>query len=1057
MDTKSDLDNLLRNSDLAAVFLDDAMHLRWFSPAMSRIYALRPSDVGLAFPEVIDRAVKMPPLPSLCDVYASDKPLEDTVRTPDGTWFIRRVSPYLDNNGTPCGLVVTFYDFLVEPQRKVTAHDPEAHLRRVIDHMLGFVGVLNVDGTLTEANQTALTTGGVAREEVIGKKFWECPWWNYDPEAMQRLQRAVTQAAKGAIVRYDAQIQVSDGSRMTIDFMLVPVSDESGRVVQIIPSGLDISDRKRVERVLADRAKMSELHAELALVLARDASLEQIIQQCCEYFVDHLNAAIAGIWLLDDSRSVLHLKASAGIDGVLRKEQRAVPMGSQAIGTIAAQQEPFATDDVQHDPYFDDLAAVRRAGVVAFAGYPLIVDERVVGVLAFFSHRELALETLLELRPLVDAIAQFIRRKEVQRDLETHLDRMELVTNSLPALIAYIDTDERYEFVNQNYAEQFGYRREEILGKTAREVLGQQTYEQAKPHLRAALAGEPQHYELQIYVPERDVVEIKDVFYSPYQQADGNIAGCHVLIIDTTERRTIEEELRRARAAAESANISKSEFLANMSHEIRTPMSAIMGYAELLSRHLTDPDNLQCVETIRRNGSFLLEIINDILDLSRIEAGKLSLDLQQVRVEEIVAEVVSLMEIRAAEKGLPLEVDFHGRLPETIATDPVRLRQVLLNLVGNAIKFTQQGRVTIVVQFLAEHGAVRFDIVDTGIGVAAEHQAKLFQPFSQADSSVTRQFGGSGLGLSISARLVEMLGGEIGLQSQLGKGSTFWITVATGDISQVPFVDPQTAKPSARPDASAVKQLECRVLVVDDRRDVRYLAQHFLEEAGASVKTANDGLEALEKVVVESDAFDVVLLDMQMPKLDGYQCAAQLRARGFSKPIIALTANAMQGDREKCLRAGCDDYVAKPIDGRTLVATVARYAIPKNDSSPTSQTLSTILIVDDSEQVCRMMKMLLKSPTRQIHVAHSGEAAISLAGELRPDIVLLDLSLPDVSGYDVGRRLREMDETRQCLLIAVSGHAADEDRKQAMALGFDHYLVKPVDLKKLEELVSCRA
>jgi CheY-like chemotaxis protein len=262
--------------------------------------------------------------------------------------------------------------------------------------------------------------------------------------------------------------------------------------------------------------------------------------------------------------------------------------------------------------------------------------------------------------------------------------------------------------------------------------------------------------------------------------------------------------------------------------------------------------------------------------------------------------------------------------------------------------------------------------------------------------------------------------------------------------------------PLTTPDSQSVKQLACRVLVVDDRRDVRYLAEHFLEEAGAVVETANDGLEALEKVAAESKAFDLILLDMQMPKLDGYQCAAQLRERGFRQPIIALTANAMKGDREKCLSAGCDDYVAKPIDRRQLVSTVARYMGRNEDVSHAPHAKSTILIVDDSEQVCRMLKMLLKSPTREIQMAHSGERAIERARELQPDAVLLDLSLPDISGYEVASRLREMEQTKKCMLIAISGHSTTEDRDRADALGFDHYLVKPVAFDELEELLSRR-
>ena len=1048
-----DLNDLLRSNEVATIFLDEQMKVRQFTPGISRIYNMRSLDLGRSIFELTNRALDMPPLPSPQDVYARKDPSEVMVRMKNGACYVRRALPYRDQAGMPQGIVVTFNDVTQQRQNESRLRERAADLRRVIDHMLGFVGVLDKDGTLTEANQTALAVGGVTREDVIGKKFWECYWWNYNDEVMERLKRSITQAAKGAIVRYDVPVRTADGTLITIDFMLVPVQDEAGHVTQLIPSGLDISDRKRAERVLADRAKMSELHANLALSLARDASLDEILQQCCQCLVDHLGVALARIWLVDETRAELSVRASAGMKEN-SEEDGSIPTCNRVIQRIATERVPLKTNNAQQATSFEYSEWARRAGIKAFAGYPLLVEGRVVGVMAFFSRNEVPRDTLNQLRPLADAIAQFVRRKEVQRDLEIQHEHIQLITNTLPALIAYIDAEQRYEFVNRHYAEQFGLDQKEVLGKTVREVLGAENYRRAEPQLAAAMQGTSQQYELQLEVPSSRTIQTKEVSYVPQRAADGSVLGCHCLIIDTTERRAIEEELHQSRIAAEAASVSKSEFLANMSHEIRTPMSAILGYAELLSRHVSDPDDLQCVETIRRNGHFLLEIINDILDLSRIEAGKLDLDLQRIQIASMLADVKTLMEVRAKEKGLPLDIHFRSRVPETIETDAVRLRQILVNLVGNAIKFTESGHVKMEVELLSAENKMQFDIVDTGIGISVKQQGKLFQPFSQADSSVTREFGGSGLGLSISRRLAEMLGGDITVASQLGVGSTFTLTIDIGDISSISLIKPHEQAVPLPIESPPTKKLACRVLVVDDRRDVRYLAQHFLEEAGAIVDTANDGLEALDKLASGTPDFDLVLLDMQMPKLDGYQCATRLRASAFDKPIIALTANAMKGDREKCLAAGCDDYVAKPIDGGKLVAKVSRYTTESTTPRRANAQPSRLLIVDDSEHVCRMMKMLLESPLRHVQTASTGEAAILAARDSRPDIVLLDLSLPDISGFDVAQRLREMDETKTCTLVAVSGLVGTEERNQAATVGFDHYLVKPVDSKELEELVS---
>ena len=406
------------------------------------------------------------------------------------------------------------------------------------------------------------------------------------------------------------------------------------------------------------------------------------------------------------------------------------------------------------------------------------------------------------------------------------------------------------------------------------------------------------------------------------------------------------EETRRSRELAlqaQAACVSKTEFLANISHEIRTPMTAILGFAETLldtpDADFVSADRRDAIETIRRNGEHLLELINDILDLSKIEVGKLELETALCAPADLLAEVRALMWLRAEEKHLPLIIEYDGPVPEWIHTDPLRLRQILINLVGNAIKFTERGSVRIVAKLVdetAESPRLRFDVIDTGIGIAEDHISRLFEPFTQADSSTTREFGGTGLGLTISKRLAGMLGGDIAITSSLGKGSTFSLTIATGSLEGTALLDSpvesgmldQQITPGGN-DKKANEGLDCRILLAEDGLDNQRLIAMLLEKAGAQVVVVNNGQSAVDEILAAQQRecpFDVVLMDMQMPIMDGYLATRSLRERGYTGPIIALTAHAMTEDRQRCLDAGCDDYAAKPIDRAHLLAVVARHA-----------------------------------------------------------------------------------------------------------------------------------
>lgn len=441
-------------------------------------------------------------------------------------------------------------------------------------------------------------------------------------------------------------------------------------------------------------------------------------------------------------------------------------------------------------------------------------------------------------------------------------------------------------------------------------------------------------------------------FYVEFAVAEARIGNRRIItgiLHDVTERRRFEVELRQASVAAAAATEAKSQFLANMSHEIRTPMTAIIGYADLLLEPGQSADErTRCVETVRRNADHLLTLINDILDISKIEAGKMTVEKIKMSPSQIVGDVASLMRVRALEKKIGFEVIYDSPIPAEITGDPVRVRQILINLVGNAIKFTKSGQVKIHV-WSANLGKANpqifFRVVDSGIGMSTEQLGRLFKPFTQADVSTTRQFGGTGLGLTICLRLVEMMGGKITVSSVPGLGSSFEAQLPTGNLTGVRILENpveaefETTGVEAR-SVYAVR-LNARILLAEDGVDNRRLISYHLQKAGATVTPAENGQIAYEKAleaIEKGQPFDVIFMDMAMPVMDGYQATSKLRQQGYHRPVVALTAHAMSSDRDKCISAGCDDYLTKPIDPRKLIEKARQYALIASETNPADNT-----------------------------------------------------------------------------------------------------------------------
>jgi len=927
-------------------------------------------------------------------------------------------------------------------------------LSPVLDALPARVALLSIEGTVLFANQAALESARLDEASLLGLPLWESPWWRDDPDAQRDLCSAVERAAAGYPSRYDESMQTGQG-RITVDMQVRPATGTEGAApTHLVWSAVDCMEPRGTQDVQDRMAAIVEHSPDFVATLTPSGHLLS------------LNRA---------GRRMVGLSPGEEVAG-------------RTLGEFHPHWARTLVDDVARPWAREKGSWVGRSALISSSGEEIPISQVIVahygagGAVRYFStvgrdateerqaenrlETEVAIGEILEesesfrgaMKEILRAFSLFLRA-----DLaELWLPEGERLSRAMFELGAHgtADTwDPASVGVTQGLPlhELLHEGRSPILA-CAGLVLGAKEGEVRLPAFASSGLGfavdSPQGFIGVVTVYWKGAVEDLGL-----RTSAGRIAR---EIAALFRREQAEVSLRHAQALAEAASQAKSDFVANMSHEIRSPMTAILGYIELLRRSLSDPDDLQMLDTIRRNGEHLLEIVSDILDLSKIEAGRMEPEFRPMSPANTVEEVLGLTGVRAAERGLPLTMSFDTALPSAIVSDPVAIRQILLNLVNNAIKFTSVGSVQLRLAMRGE--SIEFRLDDTGIGIPEGVEERLFEPFAQLDTSSARVYGGTGLGLAISKRLAAALGGSLTVESQLGRGSSFFLTVPVGTdeytLVQPADLERELKQHDAPEPVRALRQLRGRVLAVDDRLDMRILFRHLFEEAGAQVEVASDGegaLSAVEASIAAGREFDVIVMDLQMPRMDGLTATRELRRRGFRAAIIALTASAQPVDRERALQAGCDEFVTKPISGPALKDVVWRHlgarpaAVKKGRDSEFSGR--AVLLVEDDQSVAAVMEALFEGWGCDVRVAKNADEALERAKAGPVDVLFSDLSLPKISGSQLLPLLKALDTFGSAVCVSLSGHGGREGQLLSAGAGFDRHLVKPARLDDLREVL----
>ena len=943
----------------------------------------------------------------------------------------------------------------------------EAALRKqfvdLFENSTDAIFTLDLDGRLTSCNRAAELLSGCTRDEFLTKKISGL----LAPGSLERAREMLKLKLKDHTpTTYEIELVAKDGRRIPVEVSTRLIEDE-GKVVGIQGSARDISERKRAHEAL--RLDEARLEALLKLSHMSEFSPQQIADFALEQGILLTKSKYGLLALINEDGSALTVCSCSGAameECDVEEKQRPHSLPSAGLwGEAVQQRRPIIVNDYSAANSLKKGYPEGHIDILRCMSIPVLDHENVVAIAGVANKDDEYDEPdVRHLTLLMDGMWKLIRQKRAEQALRSSEQRYRLLFQRNMAGVFRSSLDGRFIDCNESFAQILGYSSPaEMFRLRAQDCyvdagMREMLISRLKEHKAVA------SYELCLRRKDGSSAWILENA-SLVEGDNGAAPEIEGTVIDITERKRAEEEWRQAKEAAEAASRAKSEFVANMSHEIRTPLNGVMGMTELALDTPLSPEQREYLGAIKSSAGSLLNVIDDILDFSKIEAGKLDLDSVEFRLPDTLAGALKSLAFHAQQKGLELCLEISPTVPDILQGDPGRLRQVILNLLSNAIKFTEQGEVVLAVQKETEdlgNLCLHFSVRDTGIGIPPDKHQVVFELFAQADGSTKRRFSGTGLGLTISSRLVEMMGGKIWLESEVGKGSTFHFTA-----------DFRSAAPCLE-EAPPPNLHGLQVLVVDDNPACLRILGSLLRQWKAQPALCESGREALlalGRAKQQKSPFGVVVLDARLSDPDGFTVAERIKNDPeLAKATVMLLSGASQSaDIAQCQESGVAACVAKPVLAPELLEAIMRASgtlqdqtvdatAPGGSPQPKAARKLRILLVEDNEVNRTLLTRLLGKQGHNVVVARSGREAVA-AVQHRPgdvfDLILMDVQMPDMDGFETTAaiRARELLTGGHVPIVAVTAYAMKGDRERCLAAGMDGYLSKPIRVQELLDLL----